>query len=119
MRVTNSLLLGAATLFVAGAAPGAAAAASLSGQVSSAKEGAMEGVLVSAKRDGSTVTTTVVSDASGRFSFPAAVPTNAHSAANGSSGSASGLLLRSMRQPRSNFCDRDTAQPTSRLPIHF
>jgi virginiamycin B lyase len=32
----------------------------------------MEGVLVSAKRDGSTVTITVVSDDKGRFSFPAA-----------------------------------------------
>jgi len=32
----------------------------------------MEGVLVSAKREGSTVTVTVVSDANGRYSFPAA-----------------------------------------------
>ena len=31
----------------------------------------MEGVLVSAKRMGSTVTVTVVSDAQGRYSFPA------------------------------------------------
>jgi streptogramin lyase len=46
-------------------------AAALSGQVSSAEEGAMEGVLVSAKRDGSTITTTVVSNDKGQFSFPA------------------------------------------------
>src|SRR5207302_1959906 len=46
-------------------------AAALSGQVSSAGEGAMEGVLVSAKKDGSTVTTTVVSNDKGQFSFPA------------------------------------------------
>src|ERR1700720_856554 len=46
-------------------------AAALSGQVSSAEEGAMEGVLVSAKKEGSTVTTTVVSNAKGEFSFPA------------------------------------------------
>ena len=46
-------------------------AAALSGQVSSAEEGAMEGVLVSAKKDGSTVTTTVVSNDKGQFSFPA------------------------------------------------
>jgi virginiamycin B lyase len=46
-------------------------AAALSGQVSSAEEGAMEGVLVSAKQEGSTVTTTVVSNDKGRFSFPA------------------------------------------------
>ena len=46
-------------------------AAALSGQVSSAEEGAMEGVLVSAKRDGSTITTTVVSNDKGQYSFPA------------------------------------------------
>ena len=44
--------------------------AALTGVVSSQEEGAMEGVLVSAKRAGSTVTVTVVSDASGRYSFP-------------------------------------------------
>jgi streptogramin lyase len=44
---------------------------SLSGQVSSEAEGMMEGVLVSAKKDGSTVTTTVVSNEKGAFSFPA------------------------------------------------
>src|SRR6202165_2697804 len=46
-------------------------ALALSGQVFSAEEGAMEGVLVSAKKDGSTVTTTVVSNEKGQFSFPA------------------------------------------------
>jgi virginiamycin B lyase len=46
-------------------------AAALSGQVSSAEEGAMEGVLVSAKKEGSTITTTVVSNDKGQFSFPA------------------------------------------------
>jgi streptogramin lyase len=45
--------------------------ASLNGQVSSAEEGAMEGVLVSAKQDGSTITTTVVTDDKGQYSFPA------------------------------------------------
>jgi virginiamycin B lyase len=43
----------------------------LSGQVSSAKEGAMEGVVVSAKKTGSTITISVVSDDKGHFSFPA------------------------------------------------
>ena len=38
-------------------------AQTLSGKVSSAEEGLMEGVLVSAKKEGSTVTTTVVSNA--------------------------------------------------------
>ena len=41
----------------------------LTGQVSSAEEDSMEGVLVSAKRMGSTVTVTVVSDAQGRYGF--------------------------------------------------
>ena len=43
----------------------------LTGRVTSAQEGAMEGVLVSAQRDGSPITITVVSDATGRFGFPA------------------------------------------------
>ena len=46
-------------------------ASGLRGQVSSAEEGAMEGVLVSAKKEGSTITTTVVSNAKGEYSFPA------------------------------------------------
>ena len=44
----------------------------LTGQITSAEEGAMEGVLVSAKKTGSTITISVVSDAQGRYSFPAA-----------------------------------------------
>jgi len=47
-------------------------AAALSGIVSSSDEGAMEGVLVSARKQGSTITTTVVTDEQGRYSFPAA-----------------------------------------------
>src|ERR1700704_2807953 len=50
---------------------GTSAQATLSGQVSSAEEGLMEGVLVSAKKDGSSVTTTVVSNDKGQYSFPA------------------------------------------------
>jgi virginiamycin B lyase len=45
-------------------------AAVLSGTVSSAEEGVMEGVLVSAKKEGATITTSVVSNAKGEFSFP-------------------------------------------------
>jgi virginiamycin B lyase len=51
--------------------PAAAQAQALAGRVSSAAEGAMEGVLVSAKREGSSKTVTVVSRADGRYSFPA------------------------------------------------
>ena len=46
--------------------------AALSGQVTSAEEGPMEGVLVTAKKDGSTIRISVVSDRQGHYSFPAA-----------------------------------------------
>src|ERR1051326_6518038 len=61
-------VVGAARAGLAAAAPPAA----IAGQVGSADEARMEGVLVSAKRDGATTTVTVVSDAQGRYSFPAA-----------------------------------------------
>ncbi len=50
----------------------AQSAPALTGQVSSAEEGNMEGVVVSAKKDGATITISVVSDNAGRYSFPAA-----------------------------------------------
>ena len=43
----------------------------LTGRIASAAEGAMEGVLVSARAAGSSITFTVVSDRDGRFGFPA------------------------------------------------
>ena len=67
-----AIAVGAVTpFFAASNIIGAASSPSvaLTGQVSSPEEGPMEGVLVSAKREGSTVTTTVVSDAKGRYSF--------------------------------------------------
>ena len=66
--------LGAAVALLAAASmsSGAHAQAALTGLVSSSEEGAMEGVLVSAKKEGSTITTTVVTDEQGRYSFPAA-----------------------------------------------
>jgi streptogramin lyase len=70
----NWLLSGVAGVaaFIVQAGPvEAQTAAALTGQVSSAEEGNMEGVVVSAKKDGSTITVSVVSDAQGRFSFPA------------------------------------------------
>src|SRR4051812_47305081 len=73
----KTLLMGAtaavAVLFFAYSSPASAqGAAAISGSVSSAEEGAMEGVLVSAKKDGSNKTVTVVSDDKGHYSFPAA-----------------------------------------------
>src|SRR5215218_1615692 len=44
--------------------------AALTGLVTSAEEGPMEGVLVSAKKNGTNITVTVVSDAQGRYRFP-------------------------------------------------
>jgi streptogramin lyase len=46
-------------------------AVALTGQVSSQKEGLMEGVMVGARREDSTVSVNVMSDAKGRFNFPA------------------------------------------------
>src|SRR3954463_16204321 len=48
-----------------------ALAQALSGKVISNEEGAMEGVLVSAKKVGGTITVPVVSDEQGHYSFPA------------------------------------------------
>ncbi len=47
-------------------------ASALSGQVTSAEEGPMEGVVVSAKKDGSTISISGVTNAAGRFAFPVA-----------------------------------------------
>jgi hypothetical protein len=52
----TTLLLASSLLLLADISSGLAADVSLSGQVSSAKDGAMEGVLVSAKKEGSTIT---------------------------------------------------------------
>ena len=48
------------------------AAAALTGHVGSAKEGPMEGVVVSTRKDGSTISISVVTDDKGRYTFPAA-----------------------------------------------
>jgi virginiamycin B lyase len=79
MRIRNCLLTMSAFVAVglvqAGIeAPTARAqgASMLTGHVSSAEEGSMEGVVVSAKRDGATFTVSVVTDGQGRYGFPAA-----------------------------------------------
>src|SRR5205823_1954167 len=43
----------------------------LVGQVASVQDGSMEGVVVSAKKDGSTISVSVVTNAQGHFAFPA------------------------------------------------
>src|SRR5262245_34996669 len=73
MRPSRILLTAALVFLVLGSASfRAQAQIALSGLVSSSEEGAMEGVLVSAKKEGATITTTVVSDVQGRYRFPSA-----------------------------------------------
>src|SRR3984957_16818663 len=71
MRMTTLWLASAACLIALAPQAFAQNAAALSGNISSAKEGAMEGVAVSAGKDGSTITVSVISDEKGHFSFPA------------------------------------------------
>ena len=77
MRVRNALLASTAAAaavviqFGVAAPVLAQSAAALTGTVSSAAEPVMEGVVVSAKKDGATITVSVVTDDKGRFSFPA------------------------------------------------
>jgi virginiamycin B lyase len=73
MRILIAAALAGLSLVLLQISPARAqSAAALTGQISSAEEGPMEGVLVSAKRAGSTITITVVSDAQGRYNFPTA-----------------------------------------------
>ena len=70
MQARLSLLLSA----VAAAAlmnVSAASAQALSGTVTSTQEGAMEGVIVTAKKDGAHISISVVSNEKGQYSFPA------------------------------------------------
>jgi virginiamycin B lyase len=70
MRARNlSPLLSAAVICFASAS-GFAQTTALTGQVSSAQDGAMEGVLITVRKDGSSISTTVVSDAKGHYAFP-------------------------------------------------
>ena len=76
MRIRDVLASAGLTLVLL-AGPGclpaqAQAPIALTGQVTSAEEGAMEGVLVNAKKNGANITVTVVSEKDGRYSFPAA-----------------------------------------------
>lgn len=79
MKLVRFLLL---VIFVSGAScvlhlneadarPRAQSPTALAGQVTSTQEGPMEGVLVSAKKEGSTIAVTVASDAQGHYRFPA------------------------------------------------
>src|SRR5262249_57376228 len=70
----RALVIAVSLVFMALASGGPLAqepVAALAGLVSSPQSGAMEGVLVSASKTGSSVTVTVVTNKDGRFSFPA------------------------------------------------
>ena len=74
MRMRCALLASVCLTFVlaVNAAPSLAQGdGALAGQVTSNEEGAMEGVLVTAKKAGSTIAITVVTNKEGRYSFPA------------------------------------------------
>src|SRR6516164_8351537 len=72
MRMTAVLVASVACVALPVAPSLAQNAAAMSGVVSSAQEGPMEGVVVSVRKDGATITVSVVSDGKGHFSFPAA-----------------------------------------------
>jgi virginiamycin B lyase len=75
MRMRSALLASVCLSFVLAvnvSASHAGSGAALTGKVTSAEEGAMEGVLVTAKKPGSTVAITVVTNKDGVYSFPAA-----------------------------------------------
>src|ERR1700719_1788949 len=72
-KLLVGILVGTALVGTAFAGPVIAQTPShsaLTGKVTSQAEGAMEGVIVGAKKVGSTITTWVVSDAQGQYSFP-------------------------------------------------
>src|SRR5690348_8415824 len=67
---SSAALLGLAFAGLVMAEPSYPSASALTGKVTSQAEGAMEGVIVGAKKVGSTITTWVVSNAQGQYTFP-------------------------------------------------
>src|SRR6202034_3759765 len=70
LSVTSFVCLLGIACLATGPSAAQQAGPALTGTVTAGPE-ALEGVLVSAKKSGSTITTTVVSDKDGRYSFPA------------------------------------------------
>src|SRR5205085_3189580 len=72
MRNLRCVLLASATMFGLGFGAAGAQAADqvLSGAIASASGQKLDGITVSAKRDGSTITTSVYTDANGNYYFP-------------------------------------------------
>jgi hypothetical protein len=70
-HIRGKLLASVAGLVVGFAAGGASADQLLTGAITSASGQKLEGVLVSAKKEGSTITTSVYTDQNGEYFFPA------------------------------------------------
>src|SRR5438477_7542027 len=73
LTLAGILGLGLAALAIVASLPALAQSqgpAALTGKVTSQEEGAMEGVVVSAKRPGSTIMVSVASNAQGQYAFP-------------------------------------------------
>jgi virginiamycin B lyase len=71
MTVRGKLLASVAAMAAIGFAGSASADQLLSGSVASASGQKLDGVLISAKKEGSTITTNVYTDANGEYFFPA------------------------------------------------
>jgi virginiamycin B lyase len=70
-RLLLGLMASAAVMLFQATGPVWAAGTAITGQISSEAEGAMEGVVVTARKAGAKFSVSVVSDAQGRYSFPA------------------------------------------------
>jgi streptogramin lyase len=71
-KLLLSMTAGAAVVLLQAAPPAwAQASPALTGTVSSAAEGTMEGVVVTARKDGAKLSVSVITDAQGHYSFPA------------------------------------------------
>src|SRR5882757_679005 len=71
MKHYAAMLLAGISVIAFQGSSGAANEAALKGEVRSAEEGAMGGVTVTATKDKSTISVTVITDDQGRYSFPA------------------------------------------------
>ena len=70
-QMRGQLLASVAGLALVGAVSSASADQLLTGSITSASGQKLEGVLVSAKKDGATITTSVYTDQNGEYCFPA------------------------------------------------
>jgi virginiamycin B lyase len=69
-RLSHASLAAAALTFTLAALSPAHAATILRGTITSVEDGAMEGVVVSARKDGASIRISVVTDAQGHYAFP-------------------------------------------------